>query len=157
MRERLARLPGWIDRLWPWGPIVLVVLAVLTGLNSIANRPPPSDTDRIADVIRDFGKAVDDRRGEDACALLTPAAQRELVAEVPTVTCPVAVRSFGLGFDPRALGDASIRAITVQGTTGIIRRADLTTAGGVAIGLEPRFAKVGGDWKIAALGRPTSP
>lgn len=153
MRERLAKLPRWVDRLWPWGPIVLVALAVLTGINSIANRPPPSDTDRIADVIHDFGKAVDDRRGEDACALLTPKAQRELVAEVPTVTCPVAVRSFGLGFDPRALGDASIKAITVTGARGIIRRADLTTQGGVAIGLQPTFLKVGGDWRIDGLGR----
>lgn len=153
MRAWLAKLPRWVDRLWPWGPIVLVALAVLTGLNSIANRPAPSDTDQIADVVHDFGKAVDDKRGEEACALLTPAARRQLVAEVPTVTCPVAVRSFGLGFDPRALGDASIRAITVHGTTGIIRRADLVTANDVSIGLELTFAKTDGHWRISGLSR----
>lgn len=153
MRARLQRVPYWIDRVWPWGPIGLVVLAVLIGLNSIAHEPPKSDTDVIADVTHDFGKAVADKRGEDACALLTPEAQRELVAQVPTVTCPVAVRSFGLGFDPVALGDASIKAITVHGLQGYILRKDLTTANDVSIGIGLTFAKVAGHWRIAGIAR----
>jgi len=155
MRAWLAKLPRWIDRLWPWGPIVLVILAVLTALNSIANQPPDSDTDVIADVVHDFGKAVDHKRGEDACALLTPEAQRELVADVPTVTCEVAVRSFGLGFDPLALGDASIKAITVTGATGTILRQDLQNASKIAIGLQLTFTKVNGKWLISGIDRGT--
>lgn len=153
MRARLAKLPAWIDRLWPWGPIALVVLAVLTGLNSIAHQPAKSDTDHIGDLVHDFGKAVDDRRGEDACAMLTPAAQQQLVAQVPTVTCPVAVRSFSLGFDPAALGEASIKAITVRGTAGVIRRTDLTNAAGISLGLGLTFRKTGGRWLISGLHR----
>lgn len=153
MRERLAKLPRWIDKLWPWGPVALVVLAVLVGLNSIANQPPDPDTDQIADVVHDFGKAVGDRRGEDACALLTPEGQRQLVAQVPTVTCPVAVRSFGLGFDPIALGEASIKAITVQGATGVITRADLTNGQGISLGIALTFAKTGEHWRISGIDR----
>src|SRR5438067_3741844 len=94
MRRRLARIPQWIDRLWPWGPIALVGLALLIGLNSIAKQPPKSDTDVIADVVHKFGKAVEDKRGEDACALLTPAAQSQLVEQVPNVISQVAVCCF---------------------------------------------------------------
>jgi hypothetical protein len=153
MRKRLQRLPVWIDKLWPWGPIVLLVLAVLTGLNSISKQPAKSDPDQINDVVHNFGKAVADKRGEDACALLTLAAQKQLVAEVPTVTCPVAVRSFGLGFDPIALGGATLKKINVTGTSATIARPDLVTAHDVSIGLALTFAKTGGHWQISALTR----
>ncbi len=154
LRALLSRLPGWIDRLWPWGPIVLVVLAVLAGLNSIAKQPPKNDYDQINDLVHDFGTAVDAKRGDDACGMLTDTGRTELVAQVPTVTCEVAVRSFGLGFDPKALADAHINGIDLQGTTAAIAPAKLLTGGDVPIGLSLRFQKVDGRWKISALGRP---
>ncbi len=153
MRARLQRLPDWIDKLWPWGPIVLVVLAVLTGINSIAKQPPESDTDRIADVVHNFGEAVDNKRGDEACAMLTSDAQQQLVAEVPTVTCPVAVRSFGLGFDPYALGRSNIKAIHVVGTTATIGRTELVNERDVPIGIGLALSKVGGEWQISAIQR----
>jgi hypothetical protein len=153
MRERLKRLPAWIDKLWPWGPIVLVALAILTGIRSVAEQPPDSDTDQIADVVHDFGKDADNHRGEDACAWLTASGQRALVAEVPTVTCPVFVRSFGLGFDPRALGEANITAITVKGDTATIRRAELLNERAVSLGIALTLTKTPGGWKISAIRR----
>jgi hypothetical protein len=153
MRERLKRLPAWIDKLWPWGPIVLVALAVLTGIRSIAEQPPDSDTDQIADVVHDFGKDADNKRGEDACAWLTPEGQRELVAQVPTVTCPVFVRSFGLGFDPRALGQSNITAITVNGDTAVIKRDELLNERAVSLGIALTLRKTPAGWKISAIDR----
>jgi hypothetical protein len=153
MRERLKRLPAWIDKLWPWGPIVLVALALLTGIRSIADQPPASDTDQIADVVHDFGKDADNQRGDEACAWLTPSGQRTLVAEVPTVTCPVFVRSFGLGFDPRALGIANIKAISVQGDNGVIRREDLLNEQDAPIGVALGFTKTPAGWRISAIQR----
>jgi hypothetical protein len=153
MRERLKRLPSWIDKLWPWGPIVLVALAVLTGINSIAKQPPKSDTDKIADVVHDFGKATDNKRGEEACALLTASGRRALVAQVPTVTCPVLVRSFSLGFDTRALSIANIKAITVTGTTGTIRRDELLDERDAPLGIALTLTKEDGQWRISAIDR----
>jgi hypothetical protein len=153
MRERLKRLPAWIDKLWPWGPIVLVALAVVTGIRSIADQPPASDTDQIADVARGFGKDADNQRGEEACAWLTPSAQQQLVAEVPTVTCPVFVRSFSLGFDPHALGEANIKAITVKDNLGVIRRADLLNGQDAPFGIALAFSKTPDGWKISAIQR----
>jgi hypothetical protein len=153
MRAWLKRLPAWIDKLWPWGPIVLVVLAVLTGINSIAKQPPKSDTDQIADVVRDFGKAADDKRGDEACALLTASGRRALLAEVPTVTCPVLVRSFGLGFDTHALGIANIKGIAVMGTTGTIRRDELLNGQNVPLGIALTLTKEDGRWRISAINR----
>ncbi len=153
MRKRLERLPKWIDKLWPWGPIVLVALAVLTGIQSIAEQPPESDTDQIADVVHEFGKDADNRRGEEACKWLTAEGQRALVAQVPTVTCPVFVRSFGLGFDPKALGVSNIVAITVNGDTATIKRAELLNERAVSIGIALTLTKTDRGWKISAIDR----
>jgi hypothetical protein len=142
-----------VDRAWPRVPLALLALSALVLAIALIASPKPSDTVQIHDLVHDFGKAAADRRGDDACRLLTPLARAEVTAQIPTEPCDRYVRSFGVGFDASSLGGATIRRVQIVGSRAAIARADLVDGKGDALGLAIGLQRVGGDWRIAGFKR----
>lgn len=138
-------------RAWPALPLALLALAALVALAGVLAAPAPSPTDRMADAVQDFGAAVQELRGEAACADLTPAARRAVAARTGTLDCATTIRSFGFGIDPGPLREAAITHAQVTGTRATVTGQELL-AHGRPYGRPLTLERLGGRWLIAALG-----
>ncbi|MDQ3632253.1 MAG: hypothetical protein M3417_13475 [Actinomycetota bacterium] len=139
-----------IDRAWPALPLLTLMIAALVAVIGIVAAPRATDADRIADTVEDFAQAAQERRGADACALLTPAAQQATAARTGTLSCAETIRSFGVGFDSGALRVARIVAVSVTGDRATIARDQLLAPDGKPFGRALALERIDGAWRIAA-------
>ena len=140
-----------IDRAWPLAPLALLALAAAIVVVGLLAAPAESTRDQIADAVHDFAAAVDERRGEDACALLTPAATRATAASIGTLDCATVVRSFGYAVDTGPLRVADVRRVEVRGEKATIAPDELTVPGGKPFGPGIALERVGGAWRVAGF------
>lgn len=140
-----------VDRAWPALPLIALGLAVVVALVGILAAPRATDLQRIDDAVGDFAGAVAERRGEDACALLTPAAQQAVAARLGTVDCAGTVRSFGLGFDAGRLRVATVRDATVTGNRASVAREQLVLPDGAPYRGGLTLERAGDRWRLATL------
>lgn len=145
----MRRLP--LDRAWPGLPLLFLALAAVVALVGIIAAPTPTDAERIEGTLHDFAGALQERRGEDACALLTPAAQRTATARTGTLDCPATARSFGLGIDPAPLRTARVTGVQVAGGRATIAREQLLVSDGEPFGGVTTLEHIDGRWRIATL------
>jgi len=145
----VRRLP--LDRAWPGLPLLFLALAVVVALVGIVAAPTPTDAERIEGTLHDFAAALQERRGEDACALLTPAVQQATTARTGTLGCPATVRSFGLGIDPAPLRVARVAGVQVMGDRATIGRDQLLVPDGEPFGGATTLERIDGRWRIATL------
>ena len=160
-RQSLRRLP--LDRTrpasgrrplagtWPVLPLLLLAVAVVVAMIGIAAAPRPTDARRIGETVRSFAGALQERRGEDACALLTPTAQQAAAARTGTLSCAATVRSFGLGVDAGPLRAARVVGVTVLGDRATVAREQLLVPDGEPFGAAITLERIDGLWRIAAL------
>ncbi len=144
----MSRLPR---RLWPLAPLALLALAAVIVVVGLLAAPAESAQDRIADTVHDFAAAVDERRGEDACALLTPAAARATAASIGTLDCATVVRSFGYAVDTGPLRVADVRRVDVNGDKATIAASELIVPGGKPFGPGIALERVGREWRVAGF------
>jgi hypothetical protein len=128
--------------------VALTLLAAAVGLLAA---PEPSPTARIATTIKDFAAAVDERRGEDACALLTPAAAAAVARSIGTLDCAQTIRAFGYRLNTAPLRVAAVRRADVVGATARIAPDQLNVPGGRTFGPGVALKRVGGDWRVAGF------
>ncbi len=140
-----------VDRAWPALPLSALGVATLVALVGVAAAPQPSETDRIADTVKDFAAAVQEQRGEDACALLTPAGRQAVTARLGTLGCAATIRSFGFGIDPGVLRVARVAGVQIVGDRATIPRAQLIVPGGKPFGRTIALERVDGEWRIATV------
>jgi len=145
----VRRLP--LDRAWPRLPLLFLALAVVVALIGIVAAPTPTDAERIEDTLHDFAAALQERRGEDACALLTPAVQQAATARTGTLDCPGTARSFGLGIDPARLRVARVAGVQVADDRATIAREQLLVPDGEPFGGVTTLERIDGRWRIATL------
>ena len=140
-----------VDRAWPALPLAALGVATLVALVGIVAAPQPSETDRIADTVEDFAAAVQEKRGEDACALLTPKGQQATAARLGTLGCAETIRSFGFGLDPGALRAARVASVQIVGDRATIPRAQLIVPGGKPFGRTIALERIDSEWRIATV------
>lgn len=140
-----------VDRAWPALPLALLALAVLVALVGVVAAPRPSDTERIAEVVEDFGAAVQERRGEDACGLLTPGAQAEQAARLGTLDCAATIRSFGTGVNGAQLRLTRVLSARITGDRAAVPRDQLLVPNGKPFGSTVQLARVDGEWRIVSV------
>lgn len=162
-RARQASVPLTLDRAqhasghrplagtWPVLPLLLLALAALVALAGIVAAPGPTDARRIGDTVHDFAAAVQERRGEDACALLTSTAQAATAARTGTLDCAATVRSFGFGLDAASLRAARVVGVTVVGDRAAITGEQLLGPDGKPFGRAIALERSDGRWRVAAL------
>ena len=136
---------------WPVLPLLLLALAALVAVVGIVAAPRPTDVQRVGETVRDFAGALQERRGEDTCALLTPTAQQAAAARTGTLDCAATVRSFGLGVDAGPLRAARVVGVTVVGERATIAREQLLVPDGKPFGAAIALERIDGRWRIAAL------
>ncbi len=140
-----------IDRAWPALPLLALVLAALVAVIGVLAAPEEREVDRIGEAVHDFARAAQERRGEDACALLTPSARQVIAARLGTLTCAETVRSFGVGLDTRRLALAEVVGAAVVGEQATVATQQLVLPGNEAFGRGVRLERSGGSWRIAAF------
>jgi len=123
----------------------------MVALVGIVAAPGPTDAQRVEDAVHDFAAALQERRGGDACALLTPAAQQAAAARTGTLDCASTVRSFGLGVDAGPLRAARVVGVSVVGDRATIAREQLLVPDGKPFGAAITLERIDGRWRIAAL------
>ncbi len=141
-----------IDGAWPALPLLTLAIAAIVAVLGIVAAPQPTDADRIADTVEDFAQAVQERRGADACALLTPAARQATAARTGTLSCAEFVRSFGFGFNAGTLRVARVVDVDIAGDRATIPRDRLLVPGGKPFGRALALERIDGAWRIAAAG-----
>jgi hypothetical protein len=122
--------------------LLLVLLAACGGSEG--------DSERVADVVRDYLRAAADRDGERACALLTREAQLRsfefgrvhAAPDHPGEACASVFESYHPLTGEERVRRASVSGVEVRGNRAEAR------AGGQRVKLE----KVGGEWKLAVAG-----
>lgn len=144
-------MSGPVDRSWPLVPLGLLALALLVAVVGIAAAPAASEQDQITTTVQDFAAAVDERRGEDACALLTPAAARRTAASIGTLSCATVVRSFGYAGDTRALRAAKLRGVEVRGDRATVAPDQLIVPGGRPFGPGISLRRIDGAWRVSGF------
>lgn len=142
-----------IDRAWPALPLIALALAAVVAVVGVLAAPRETEVQRIDDTVSAFARAAQEKRGEDACALLTPDAQRTVAARLGTLTCAETVRSFGVGFDTARLRVAKVVAATVTGQGAIVARDQLVLADGAPFGGGVVLVRTGERWRINAFPR----
>ncbi len=140
-----------VDRAWPALPLAALGVAALVAVVGVVAAPQPSETARIVGTVHDFAAAVQEKRGEDACALLTPAGRQAVTAQVGTLGCAATIRSFGYGIDPGVLRVARVTGGQIAGDRATIPRAQLLAPGGRPVGRTITLERIGGEWRIAAV------
>ncbi|MBA2348309.1 MAG: hypothetical protein H0V81_08435 [Solirubrobacterales bacterium] len=140
-----------IDRAWPLAPLGLLGLALVIVVIGLLAAPAETPQDRIAGTVEDFAAAVDERRGEDACALLTPAAAKATADSIGTLGCATVVRSFGFAVDTGPLRVATILRADVNGTKATIPADQLIVPGGKPFGPGIALERVDGQWRVAGF------
>jgi len=113
--------------------------------------PRPSEADRIAEAVQGFALAAQERRGEDACGLLTPRARQAVAARTGTLDCATTIRSFGFGIDAAALRAARIAGVRVVGSRATIASEQLLQPDGSPFDRGLALERTGDDWRIAEL------
>ncbi len=136
---------------WPTLPLGALGLTVVVALAGVVAAPRPSDADRIAETVKDFAAAVQERRGEDACALLTPAGRQAVATRLGTLDCAATIRSFGFGIDAGPLRVARVGEVAVAGDRATIARDQLRGPDGKPYGRTITLERRGGTWRIAAI------
>lgn len=150
-RANLCGVRSLSRRAWPLAPLALLALAVVIVVVGLIAAPAESTQDQIADTVEDFAAAVDERRGEDTCALLTPAAARATAASIGTLDCATVVRSFGYAVDTGPLRVAEVRQVEVRGEKATIAPAALIVPGGKPFGPGIALERVGDEWRVAGF------
>ncbi len=140
-----------LSRAWPLVPIALVGVALAIVVVGVLTAPAETPRERIAETVEAFAAAVDERRGEDACALLTPAAERATAASIGTVDCATVVRSFGYAVDTGPLRVATILRADVVGEKATIAPDQLIVPGGKPFGPGLALERVGDEWRVAGF------
>jgi phage tail tape-measure protein len=140
-----------IDRGWPAAPLLVLALAAVVVVVGIAAAPAPTDRQRVGEALHDVARAVQERRGEDACALLTPHAQQAVAARTGTLDCADTVRTFGLGVDAAALEAAQVTGVSVAGTRATVARGQLLQPDGTPFGKGAVLERAGDGWRLVAL------
>lgn len=141
-----------IDRAWPALPLLALVVAVIVAVIGIVAAPRATDAGRIADAVKEFARAAQERRGPDACARLTPTAQQAVAARTGTLDCAATVRSFGVGFDAGQLRVARIVEVEVAGDRATIARDQVLVPDGKPFGRALALERIDGEWRVAAVG-----
>ncbi len=140
-----------VDRAWPALPLIALGLAVVVAVVGVLAAPREGDLARIDDAVHDFARAVQEQRGEDACALLTPAARRAVAQRLGTVGCAGTVRSFGIGLDAGRLRVATVREATITGDRAGVAREQLVLPDGAPYRGGLTLERAGGGWLLATL------
>lgn len=140
-----------VDRAWPALPLALVALTALVAVVGVLAAPEPTETERIADVVEDFGAAVQERRGADACALLTPGARAQQAARLGTLDCAATVGSFGTGVNGGQLRLARVISARISGDRATIARDQLRVPNGEPFGSTVELERVAGEWRIVSV------
>ncbi len=136
---------------WPVLPLLLLALAALVAVVGILAAPSPTDARRIGDTVHDFAAALQERRGEAACALLTPTAQAATAARTGTLGCAATVRSFGLGFNAASLRATRVVGVTVVGDRAAITGEQILGPDGKPFGRAIALERIDDRWRVAAL------
>lgn len=145
-----------IDRAWPALPLALLALTALVAGVGVLAAPAPTEPERIAGTVRHFAAAVQERRGADACADLTPAARQAVAARVGTLDCAATIGSFGFGLDAGPLRSARVSGAQITGDRATVTGQQLL-AGGVPYGTPVTFERLRGRWHIASVGSGLAP
>ena len=148
--EEPPRTRTLADRAWPALPLALVVLAALVAVVGVVAAPEPTSKERIGTTVEAFARAVQERRGEDACRRLTPAAREAAAARVGTLGCAETIRSFDIGLDAAALRAARLTAVRVTGERATIPPGGLGAPGGRPLGRTITLERSLGIWRIAS-------
>ncbi len=141
-----------LNRAWPALPLGLLLLAAIVVVIGVVAAPAPTDTRRVEDAVHDLARAVRETRGEDACALLTPAARRVVAARTGTLSCAATLRSFGLGVDAAALEASRVTGVTVTGDRAMVAREQLLQPDGTPFGRGVALQRDADGWLVAGLG-----
>lgn len=103
--------------------LVLIAAASLGGglLAGCGSSQPPSDREQVTATLRTFLRAQSDGAGEQACAALAPAAQRQLVRFVTR-------RAGALGVAPTTCADAAtlVHVVAPRALLQALRAARIT-------------------------------
>lgn len=138
---------------------LLAIIAVGCGATHKSSTTQPSDRARVETVLHSYLRAQSQGDGTAACALLTPAAQKQLIGLVVkagkglvpgTASCSDAValvRAVAGTQLLSALQNARVAQIRVSGATATARVLD----GAAFKPQQVRFEEAGGSWKIAAV------
>lgn len=138
-------------RLWPALPLLALGLALVVVVVGVVAAPRPSEADRIAETVEGFARAVQERRGEDACARLTPDGRQAVARRLGTLGCAATIRSFGYGIDAGPLRVARVVDVAISGDRATIAREQLLVPDGKSYGRAITLERVAGDWRIAAI------
>ena len=140
-------LRGW----WPALPLALLALAAVVVVAGVPAAPAPTAQQEVGDTIHDFALALEQDRGEDACAHLTPEGRRTVAARTGTLDCPTTLRTFGIGLDPAALAAAHLTGVTVTGDKAVVARRQLLQPDGTPVGGGIVLVRAGAGWRILGL------
>jgi hypothetical protein len=122
---------------------------------------PKSDSDAVAQVLKDAAKAVADRDGGKACGYMTPDAQRQAVLTVGAaqafgnVDCATLVNratAFLTPLDKKRIESLEPANVSVNGATASAALASQTGAApGQGTSVQLNLQKVASDWKISGF------
>lgn len=141
-----------LDHAWPALALIALGLAALVAVIGVIAAPARPEVERIDDAVETLARAVQERRGEDACAALTPAARRIVAARLGTLDCAATIRSFGLGIDAGRLRAARVVGARVDGDRALVAREQLVLPDGAPFGGAVTLERRGGAWQVARLG-----
>jgi hypothetical protein len=135
----------------------LVGLALLAGCGGGG---PKTDSDAVAQVLKDAVKAGAKGEGDKACGFLTPDAQRQAVLQtglgvLGDTDCATAVKRVQFVLTPldkKRLESLEPANVAINGTAASATMATSKgLADGQAISVEVNLQKVGSDWKISGF------
>jgi predicted small lipoprotein YifL len=134
--------------------------ALLLALSGCGGGGPKTDADAVAQTLKDAAKQASEGKGDEACAHLTPDAQRQAVLQVGAgvlgnADCPQIVKraQFALTpLDKQRIKSLQPSNVVVNGTAASATMStDTASAPGQGILLQLTLQKVGGDWKISGF------
>ena len=143
--------PRPIDAAWPALPLAALGIAVLVALLAVLLAPERSVEDQVRDDVDALAQAVQQGRGEDACARLASPLREVVLARTAPLACPAAIRTFGLGIDAEALRRGDIAEVTVVGDQARVLRQDIRFPGGQVFSNGLQLLRVDGTWRLALL------
>jgi hypothetical protein len=138
----------------------VIALAVALGAAGCGGS---GDDQAVKQTVQRFLAAIGRGNGKAACALVTPAGQAALAAQIATLThathtvsCPVILTEIAKLLPPAAkqgLESVQVKKATVKGNSATVLSRDLHATKGNATaflsgGAPTKLVKVGGAWKV---------